>query len=144
MKTNRKKRGVALVLAISAVFILLFVGIILVILARKQLHLTTSLKFRTEAFANAETGIEKIIARLMRYRLHNEGAFSQPISKKNEYRVSIKRIDMRPEPGFQNSPSHLSGSSWAGFYYHGTSTGTKGNAERIIHFTVMRVYPWER
>ncbi|MEK9149317.1 MAG: hypothetical protein AAB267_04645 [Candidatus Desantisbacteria bacterium] len=144
MKTNGKKKGVALVLAISAVFILLFVGVILVILARKQLHLATALKFRTEAFANAETGIEKIMARLMTYRLHNEEVFSQPIIRGNEYRVSIRKIDVRPEPGYQISPGHLAGSSWAGFYYHGTSTGTKGNGERTIHFTVMRVYPWER
>jgi hypothetical protein len=143
MNINRKKRGVALVLAISAVFILLFVGIILVILARRQLHLATSLKFRTEAFANAETGIEKIMTRFMTYRTHNEKNLSQQISKSGEYAVNIRRIDMHPEPGYQISPRHLSGSLWAAFYYHGTSTGTKGNSERIIHVTAMRIYPWE-
>jgi hypothetical protein len=141
MNTNRKKRGVALVLAISAVFILLFVGIILVILARRQIGLATSLKFRTEAFANAETGIEKSMSRFRTFRVHNN-ALVQPING-NGYGVRIRWFDRHPLPGYQVSPRHLGGSSFEGFYYHGTSTGTKRGAERTIHFTVERVYPRE-
>ena len=141
MRTNRKKRGVALVLAIAAVFILLFVGIILVILARRQLSLTTSLKFRTEAFTNAETGIEKAMARFRMFRVHNEALVQAIDEKKNK--VGVKWFDRHPIPGYQISPRHLGGSSFEGFYYHGTSTGTKGGAERTIHFTVERVYPRE-
>ncbi|MFH0775263.1 MAG: pilus assembly PilX N-terminal domain-containing protein [bacterium] len=141
MKKDRKKRGVALVLAIAAVFILLFVGIILVVLARRQLQLATSLKFRTEAFANAETGIEKVMARFRTYRVHNE-ALVQAIDEKG-CKVGVRWFDRHPLPGYQISPKHLAGSSFEGFYYHGTSTGTKGGAERKIHFTVVRVYPRE-
>jgi hypothetical protein len=142
MNINGKKRGVALVLAISAVFILLFVGIILVILARRQIGLATSLKFRTEAFANAETGIEKAMTRFRIFRVHNNDALVQAIDE-NRYKVGIRWFDRHPLPGYQISPRHLGGSSFEGFYYHGTSTGTKQGAERTIHFTVERVYPRE-
>ncbi|MEW6102393.1 MAG: pilus assembly PilX N-terminal domain-containing protein [bacterium] len=147
-----KKKGVALVLAISIIFILLFVGIILVLLARRETGLTVSLKNRNEAFDYAEAGINQALYAFQAFGSH--GAFAEPDGYRIDfekgwftregYHVIVTWIGQRPPSGYQQGPQFLAHGSFQGFYYHVRAEGFKGNIRRVVHLTVERVYPVEK
>lgn len=157
-KIKMKKKGMALVLAISVVFILLFVGIILVLLAKRETGLTISLKNRKEAFSYAETGADRAYSTLRYFGVHSTD-FGNPddpndkgykidfeegwITKKG-YHTTIKYLGIhRPASGYQVGPKFLGGGRFEGFYYHVQSEGFKDNTRRVIHLTIERIFPIE-
>lgn len=150
-----KKKGMALVLAISVVFILLFVGIILVLLAKRETGLTVSLKNRKEAFNYAETGANKAYATLRRFGVNStdfgipgeEGYridFERGWFTREGYHTTIQYIGIhRPLPGYQVGPKFQTGGRFEGFYYHIQSEGFKGDTRRTVHLTIERIFPIE-
>lgn len=145
-----KKKGVALVLAICAVFVLLFVGIILVLLAKRETGLTVSLKHRQEAFNYAEAGLGKAYNTLYRFGIHSTTLNNYPIHfekgwfTREGYDTTIQYLRHRPLPGFQTGPRFMAGGRFEAFYYHVSSSGFKGNTRRTLHVTVERVFPIEQ
>jgi hypothetical protein len=149
----KRRRGAAIMLAISAIFILLFVGLILVFLAKRQVFLTSALKQRKEAFSKAEKGIAEMMY-VFKYGKRRHDVMRAPgggvltTSRGDPIFHRIRDDDYEttvwwtryvyPKPGYQVGPKGVE--SFAGFYYHGTSTGRSKDTERIIHFTVERVY----
>ncbi|MEW6680335.1 MAG: hypothetical protein AB1297_04850 [bacterium] len=146
------KKGVALVLAISAIFILLFVGIILVLLARKETGLTIALENRKKAFAHADGGADAAYAFLSSIGRATpqlqKGSITISLERgfftKEGYHTAIKYILKRPIPGYGQGPWYLGGGTFYAFNYHIASSGFRGNTKRTIHLTAERVFPIER
>lgn len=143
------KKGVALLLAISAVFVLLFIGIILIILAKRETGLTLSLKQRHEAFSYAEAGIDRAYNAFYGFPQHSPDVsdyridFERGWFTREGYNMRVEYLRKGVPPGYQRAPKHLAGANFDGFYYHIPSSGFKGNVRRTIHITLERIFPVE-
>ncbi|HAW50546.1 TPA: hypothetical protein DCX16_06330 [bacterium] len=147
------KRGVALVVAISTIFILLLVGILLVLLARKEIWTTTALKKRKEAFAQSETGINRAIAFFENVGVMSPALIDSDFSseenplfrEKEGFNTNIKWSGVhRPIPGFQVGPRFQGGARFEAFYFYIESVGYQGKLKKKIYLTLERIFSIEQ